>query len=156
MFFCLLVAWLLCYAAVLKGVESSGKAVYVTSTMPYVLLTVLVIKGCSLEGAGDGIRFYLLGSGGSLDLSVLGSVGAWGPQMRERPEIRFLDSTIIPHSSGGCRVPPTAKAPRGTRFAVVVVVVVPAGGWRMVPTGLFLQCCSGVVCAGPGRGVEGG
>lgn len=57
----LLLVCLMCWMAVLRGVETSGKAVYVTSTMPYVFLTILVIRGVTLEGAGDGIQFYLFG-----------------------------------------------------------------------------------------------
>lgn len=52
---------LMCWMAVLRGVETSGKAVYVTSTMPYVFLTILVVRGVTLEGASDGIQFYLFG-----------------------------------------------------------------------------------------------
>ena len=102
-----------------------------------------------MPSQGDGIRFYLLGSGGSLDLSVLGSVGTWGLQMRERPEIRFLDSTIIPHSSGVfLGFPPLQRATRHPLCCCCCCCCCfPAGGWRMVLTGLSLQCCSGVVCA---------
>lgn len=33
---------------------------YVTVIAPYLLLIALVIRGVTLEGAGDGIRYYLL------------------------------------------------------------------------------------------------
>ncbi|KAK2724937.1 hypothetical protein QYM36_001404 [Artemia franciscana] len=55
----LLLAWLLCIICICKGVRSTGKAVYVTATFPYVMLTILLIRGLTLEGAWKGIVFYL-------------------------------------------------------------------------------------------------
>lgn len=51
--------WLICFVILCKGVKSSGKAVYVTAIVPYITLIGLVIRGCSLEGAMVGIKFYL-------------------------------------------------------------------------------------------------
>ena len=42
----------------LKGVKTSGKVVYFTATFPYVVLLVLLVLGCSLPGAGQGL-YYL-------------------------------------------------------------------------------------------------
>ena len=36
------------------------QVVYLTATFPYVVLTVLLINGAMLEGALDGIKFFLL------------------------------------------------------------------------------------------------
>ena len=33
--------------------------VWLTATMPYVVLTILLLRGLMLEGAVDGISFYL-------------------------------------------------------------------------------------------------
>lgn len=33
--------------------------VWITATFPYLVLIVLLIQGLTLEGAGDGIKFYL-------------------------------------------------------------------------------------------------
>ncbi|XP_067948115.1 sodium- and chloride-dependent glycine transporter 1-like isoform X2 [Watersipora subatra] len=56
---CLLLAWIVIFLCLIKGVKSSGKVVYFTATFPYIVLTILLIRGCLLEGASDGIKFYV-------------------------------------------------------------------------------------------------
>ncbi|KAK6294346.1 sodium-dependent noradrenaline transporter [Coregonus clupeaformis] len=56
---CLVAVVFLLYFSLWKGVKSSGKVVYITATMPYVVLFVLLIRGITLPGAMDGIRAYL-------------------------------------------------------------------------------------------------
>ncbi|KAJ8405466.1 hypothetical protein AAFF_G00319390 [Aldrovandia affinis] len=57
---CLLLAWVIVYLCILKGVKSSGKVVYFTATFPYVILLMLLVRGVILDGAWLGIKFYLI------------------------------------------------------------------------------------------------
>ncbi|CAG9813539.1 unnamed protein product [Phaedon cochleariae] len=56
---CLMIIYCLLYISLFKGVKSSGKVVWVTATMPYVVLTILLIRGLMLPGAISGISYYL-------------------------------------------------------------------------------------------------
>ena len=56
---CLLAAWFVIFICIRKGIKSSGKVVYVTATLPYVILIVLFVRGVTLEGAGEGLKYYL-------------------------------------------------------------------------------------------------
>uniref|UniRef100_A0A1B0CZ55 Transporter n=1 Tax=Phlebotomus papatasi TaxID=29031 RepID=A0A1B0CZ55_PHLPP len=56
---CLLLAWIIAFFCVIKGIQSAGKVVYFTALFPYVTLTALLIRGATLEGAIDGIIFYI-------------------------------------------------------------------------------------------------
>lgn len=81
---CLLFAWAVVFLVLIKGISSLGKVshlsclkqvkmfhifwalssynqqvVYFTSTFPYVMMTILVINNCMLDGAAEGLIYYL-------------------------------------------------------------------------------------------------
>ncbi|XP_069123002.1 sodium-dependent proline transporter-like [Argopecten irradians] len=88
---CLLAAWLIMFMCLVRGIHSSGKVVYVTASLPYVLLTVLLIRASLLPGAGDGMLYYITPDLNRLTelqvwleaaIQVFYSLGAaWGPIM---------------------------------------------------------------------------
>uniref|UniRef100_A0A914VKH7 Transporter n=1 Tax=Plectus sambesii TaxID=2011161 RepID=A0A914VKH7_9BILA len=55
----LTVAWILTFFCVFHGIGSIGWAVYFTTTVPYLLLIILLFRGLSLNGASEGVSFFL-------------------------------------------------------------------------------------------------
>ncbi|XP_071102890.1 sodium- and chloride-dependent glycine transporter 1-like [Haliotis cracherodii] len=56
---CLLCTHLIVYLCVFRGIKVSGKIAYITVSMPYILVTTFLVRGCLLPGAVDGIYFYI-------------------------------------------------------------------------------------------------
>ncbi|XP_041932359.1 sodium-dependent neutral amino acid transporter B(0)AT3-like isoform X1 [Alosa sapidissima] len=54
---CLGTAWLVVYICFIRGIETIGKAVYVTATFPYLVLTIFLIRALTLPGATDGLLY---------------------------------------------------------------------------------------------------
>ncbi|XP_063704124.1 sodium-dependent nutrient amino acid transporter 1-like [Culicoides brevitarsis] len=57
--FYLFISWTLVFLVMVKGVKSSGKASYFLALFPYVILFTLLAKAITLDGAWDGIKFFL-------------------------------------------------------------------------------------------------
>ncbi|XP_044034685.1 sodium- and chloride-dependent neutral and basic amino acid transporter B(0+) isoform X2 [Siniperca chuatsi] len=71
---CLLLSSTLVAAALIRGIKSSGKVVYFTATFPYAVIVILLIRGVTLEGASNGIEFYI---GSQSNLTKLTEAQVW-------------------------------------------------------------------------------
>ncbi|XP_037534851.1 sodium- and chloride-dependent neutral and basic amino acid transporter B(0+) [Nematolebias whitei] len=71
---CLLLSSMIVAAALIRGIKSSGKVVYFTATFPYLVILILLVRGVTLEGAKDGIEFYI---GTQSNLTKLAEAQVW-------------------------------------------------------------------------------
>ncbi|KRZ62511.1 Sodium- and chloride-dependent GABA transporter 1, partial [Trichinella nativa] len=71
---CLLAAWVLVFAILIKGVRSAGKVIYFTATVPYMLLLALLVRGATLPNAIEGIKFFIIPDFGRLADSAVGGM----------------------------------------------------------------------------------
>lgn len=68
----LLGAWALVYFSLWKSVKSSGKVVYVTATLPYLLIGAFLWRALTLPGASTGLRYFF-----SPRWELLGKAEVW-------------------------------------------------------------------------------
>ncbi|UCG29320.1 MAG: sodium-dependent transporter [candidate division WOR-3 bacterium] len=55
----LAVVWLAIYLSLFKGLKALSKIVFYTVITPWVILVIMVIRGLTLPGAIEGLKFYL-------------------------------------------------------------------------------------------------
>ena len=85
-------AWAFTYLMVVKGVEGTGKIVYITTTMPFVVLFILGVKGWTLPGAGVGLSYFL-----TPKISHLSNIGVWSDAASEYLSSKsFQESLEVP------------------------------------------------------------
>lgn len=56
---CLVAAWTFIGLVLMKGIKSSGKAAYFLAVFPYIVLIILLIRSATLEGAMDGMLYFI-------------------------------------------------------------------------------------------------
>lgn len=56
---CLLLAWILVYGIIAKGLHSSGKIIWFTALFPYFVMFILLFRAITLEGAVDGLKYMV-------------------------------------------------------------------------------------------------
>ncbi|KAK7139606.1 hypothetical protein R3I93_016675 [Phoxinus phoxinus] len=69
---CLASAWSIVYICFIRGIETIGKAVYVTATFPYLVLTIFLVRALTLPGATDGLLYLF-----TPDWSLLADPQVW-------------------------------------------------------------------------------
>ena len=70
--------WVFTYFAIRRGVKSVSKLVYFTVTIPVILIVIMLIKVSALPGAGEGIGWYLNGTGEKTAIESLSNGTIWG------------------------------------------------------------------------------
>ncbi|XP_075555527.1 sodium-dependent proline transporter-like [Dermacentor variabilis] len=53
------ICWTIVFLVIFKGIKVVGKVVVITAVAPYVILTVLLVRGVTLPGASLGLRYLL-------------------------------------------------------------------------------------------------
>ena len=67
-----IISWIIVIAIIASGVKGLGKVVVVTCLLPVIILIVLTIRGITLEGALDGLNYYL-----KPNFSALTNIKVW-------------------------------------------------------------------------------
>ncbi|XP_028593877.2 sodium-dependent neutral amino acid transporter B(0)AT3-like [Podarcis muralis] len=56
---CLAACWLIVFICTVRGIESTGKAMYFTAPCSYLILTLFLIYGLTLPGAAHGLLYFM-------------------------------------------------------------------------------------------------
>ncbi|XP_046573549.1 sodium- and chloride-dependent GABA transporter 3-like [Haliotis rubra] len=56
---CLAVTTVILFLWIFQGIKVSGKLVYITVILPYILILAFLIRGCLLPGSAEGIYYYI-------------------------------------------------------------------------------------------------
>ncbi|XP_059482316.1 sodium- and chloride-dependent GABA transporter 1-like isoform X2 [Neocloeon triangulifer] len=72
LFGCLVLGWLLVYFIIWKGLHQSGKIIWFSALFPYVIMIILLVRAVTLQGALNGLSYFI-----KPDWSKLTSSGAW-------------------------------------------------------------------------------
>jgi len=67
-------SWFLIFIVLMKGIKEAGKIIWFTALFPYVVLTIFLIRGATLDGASMGLKYYL---GSESDFAKLGRGATW-------------------------------------------------------------------------------
>lgn len=106
----LLVAWIIVYLCMVKGIKSSGKVVYVTATFPYLVLIIFFFRGITLPGFERGLEHLF--------------VPEWSKLFE--PEVWLDAATQIFYSFGlafGCLIALSSYNPIRNNFAKEALIV---------------------------------
>ncbi|XP_071081857.1 sodium- and chloride-dependent glycine transporter 1-like [Haliotis cracherodii] len=68
----LMLAWVICFFCLIKGIKTTGKVVYFTAIFPYVVLLILFFRGVTLPNASEGIYYFIVP-----DFARLGDARVW-------------------------------------------------------------------------------
>ncbi|XP_039185237.1 sodium-dependent neutral amino acid transporter B(0)AT3-like isoform X1 [Crotalus tigris] len=65
-------SWIIVYLCTIKGIKSTGKAIYITISFLYTVLTIFLVYGLTLPGASEGLTYLF-----TPDFTVLKNPRAW-------------------------------------------------------------------------------
>lgn len=70
---CVLVCWIAVFLCLFQGVKSSGKVVYISVILPFIILTVLLTRLLTLDGSISAVLYFM-----SPKWAVLKDLHVWG------------------------------------------------------------------------------
>lgn len=68
----LFIAWVMVYLIIWKGLHASGKIIWFTALFPYFVMAILLVRALTLEGAWEGLAYYV-----AIDWSKLAEGRTW-------------------------------------------------------------------------------